>query len=161
MSESTIPDAEDTLARTLWGEARGCGAAGMRHVASVILNRAAHPRWWGHDVASVCLAPEQFSCWNVGDPNRAKLLAVTSADPWFSIAQGIAGAALSGGNPDETHGADSYYALSMETPPAWTKSAVHTYSDGWHSFWRVASTIPVANVDTAAQKGQTGTGESE
>ena len=26
MSESTIPNAADTLARTIWGEARGCGA---------------------------------------------------------------------------------------------------------------------------------------
>ena len=103
----------------------------------------------------------QFSCWNPGDVNRAKLLAVTSADPWFSIAEGIAGAALSGGIPDETNGADSYYALSMETPPEWVKGATHTYSsDGWHSFWRVEHTITVASTSTEGQKTVTGTGES-
>ena len=55
--------AADTLARTLWGEARNQGQCGMAAVAHVVLNRAAHPRWWGHDIISVCRAPEQFSCW--------------------------------------------------------------------------------------------------
>ena len=54
----------ETLARTIWAEARSGGAAAMTHVANVICNRAAFPRWWGRDIASVCLAPEQFSCWN-------------------------------------------------------------------------------------------------
>ena len=40
----------DTLARTLWGEARGEGRAGMQAVANVIRNRAARPGWWGRSV---------------------------------------------------------------------------------------------------------------
>jgi hypothetical protein len=130
------PDA-DIMARTLYGEARGCGAAGMRHVASVILNRAAHPRWWGNDPVSVCVAPEQFSCWNKNDPNLPKLKKITTADPIFSVAVGIAEAAIAGTLTDETGGADSYYAVSMPHPPAWAPRAVKTFTDGWHQFCRV------------------------
>lgn len=135
-------DPVDTLARTMWGEARNTGAPGMRHVASVVLNRAAHPAWWGHTVVGVCLQPWQFSCRNGDDPNRAKLLAVTTADPDFVIALHIAQQAINGKLLDETDGADSYYALSMHTPPAWAASAVHTMSDGWHSFFRTVSIAP-------------------
>lgn len=135
-------DPVDTLARTMWGEARSCGAPGMRHVASVILNRAAHPAWWGRSVVSVCLQPWQFSCRNGNDPNRAKLLAVTAADPDFVLALKIAQQAVNGELLDQTDGADSYYALSMHTPPAWAASAIHTMSDGWHSFFRTVSIAP-------------------
>ena len=44
----------DTLARTLWAEARGEGVAGMEAVAAVIMNRVNadlgnddKPDWWG------------------------------------------------------------------------------------------------------------------
>lgn len=132
----------DVVARTLWGEARGCGAAGMRHVASVILNRASHPTWWGSSPVSVCLQPFQFSCWNVGHPYRAKLLAVTEQDPSFVVALGIARTAIAGQLVDETGGSDSYYALSMTTPPNWAAKAVRTFSDGWHAFFRFSTTAP-------------------
>lgn len=125
------------MAQTLFGEARGCGAAGMRNVAAVIMNRVHHPRWWGNDVVSVCLAPEQFSCWNKNDPNLPKLKKVTAADPTFSVALGIAEAAIAGKLVDETNGADSYYAASMSRPPSWAARAVRTFADGWHLFFRV------------------------
>lgn len=137
-----MSDPVDILARTIWGEARGTGAAGMRHVASVVMNRVANASWWGSDVVSVCQHPYQFSCWNQGDPNREKLLAVTTEDPWFLMAKGIAAAAISGSLTDATNGADSYYALSLDTKPAWTRGATHTYSDGWHSFWRTVAKAP-------------------
>ena len=130
------------LARTLWGEARGCGAVGMRHVASVILNRVRHPRWWGHDIPSVCQAPYQFSCWLRSDPNRAKLLAVTDADPMFRVALTVGAVAIAGTLEDETDGADSYYAMSMPAPPSWAERATRTFSDGWHVFCRVELPMP-------------------
>jgi cell wall hydrolase len=136
------PQSVDTMARTLWGEARGCGAAGMRHVASVIQNRASHPSWWGNGVISVCLQPWQFSCRNPGDPNRDKLLAVTTRDPDFAVAMEIAQQAVAGQLPDETNGADSYYALSMSTPPAWAAKSVRTFADGWHAFYRTTLNAP-------------------
>jgi N-acetylmuramoyl-L-alanine amidase len=57
-----------TLARTLYGEARGEPTEGQIAVAWVILLSLEGA------VAQVCLAPWQFSCWNQGDPNRARLL---------------------------------------------------------------------------------------
>lgn len=140
-----LNDPVQVLAGTLWGEARSTGAPGMRHVASVVLNRVAHPGWWGSDVVSICLAPWQFSCWNENDPNRAKILAVTEADGWFAIAKSIATQAIAGQLSDETFGADSYFALTMPTKPRWAVSAQHTFSDGWHSFW-ITHATSVQNV---------------
>ena len=107
----------------------------MKNVASVILNRAANPSWWGASIVSVCTAPYQFSCRNMNDPNRAKMLAVTMADPEFAVATRIADLAVSGALPDATGGADSYYALSMHNPPSWAATARRTYADGWHAFF--------------------------
>jgi hypothetical protein len=125
----------DTMARTVWGEARGEGVAGMQAVASVILNRAAHPGWRGSDVASCCTHPYQFSCWLPGDPNRAKLLAVTADDPQFFQALAIATDALAGMLPDVTGGADSYYATG--TPePIWAVGLTPCAVIGRHQFYR-------------------------
>ena len=131
----SILETTDCLARTIWGEARSCGAAGMRHVACVVLNRASHPTWWGVSIESVCLQPYQFSCRNADDPNQAKLQAVTTKDPEFMVAMQIASAAVHGKLIDETGGADSYYAVSMQTPPAWATGAHRTFTDGWHNFY--------------------------
>lgn len=150
---TTDSETIDTMARTIWGEARGCGTDGMRHVAMVIVNRAAHPSWWGHDIESVCLAPWQFSCRNPGDSNRAKLLSVTSIDPEFATAVAIATQAVHGSLQDETGNADSYYATSMRTPPTWTATAERTFSDGWHIFYRTARTSrpsTIANISVHA-----------
>lgn len=63
---------EDTIAATLWLEARGEGCDGIRAVASVIGNRAKKS---GKTMAQECLRPKQFSCWNgvkVSVPKNAK-----------------------------------------------------------------------------------------
>jgi len=106
----------DVVARTLWGEARGEGAQGMYAVANVIANRVARPGWWGTDWRSVCLSPRQFSCWNLGDPNRVKLIGVTEADPEFRQALAIARSAVAGTLEDITGGATHYAARSIENP---------------------------------------------
>lgn len=129
-------DPHDILARTVWAEARGDGRRGMEAVACVILNRAAHPRWWGKDVLSVCRAPWQFSCWLPDDPNLPKLKSATGADPSFVTALAVADDALSGRLVDPTGGADSYFAIG--TPePEWAASAVHTCNIIGHAFYRV------------------------
>lgn len=129
-------DPADILARTLWGEARGEGTGGMYAVACVVLNRAARPGWWGNSIASVCQAPAQFSCWNASDPNRAKLLAVTAADPQFAAAQKIAAAATQGTLLDITEGADHYYAAAIPAP-AWAKGRTPTIQIGRHLFYAI------------------------
>jgi N-acetylmuramoyl-L-alanine amidase len=131
-----ITETIDTLARTIWGEARGEGPAGMAAVASVILNRAALPRWWGHDVVSCCRHPLQFSCWNADDPNRAKLLAVSGVDPSYDVADAIARLAIVGHLNDTTHGADSYYAQGSDMPP-WAKGQSPVAAIGRHLFFRL------------------------
>lgn len=112
--------AVDVLARTAWGENRGGGQAGMQSVINAIMNRVAHPGWWGNSALSVCLMREQFSCWLPSDPNRAQLLTVTTDDPQYLVALGLAKKALSAeGLDDLTEGADSYYAVSMPSAPSW------------------------------------------
>lgn len=53
----------DTLARTMYGEARGEGDRGIQAVGHVVMNRVSDDRW-PETVAKVCLQPLQFSCWN-------------------------------------------------------------------------------------------------
>lgn len=131
----TTPDAADTVARTIWGEARNQGPIGLHAVANVIMNRAAAGGWWGGDPATVCLFPFQFSCWNLHDPNRPRLLAVTDSDPQFRQALAFANRALAGTLADVTGGADSYYAAG--TPrPAWAATAKFTRRIGGHVFFR-------------------------
>lgn len=116
----------DTLARTLYGEARGEGEVGMTAVANVVMNRVQRAmdneiEWWGDNVVDVCLKPWQFSCWLKNDPNSAKLKAVTVSDPIFVKALAIAKDAVSGELDDITNGATSYYAKGSKEPD-WAKN---------------------------------------
>ena len=103
------PVALDTLARTIWGEARGEGALGMQAVAAVVMNRVRSGRF-GPDATIVCRARRQFSCWNDGDPNREKLLSAGDTDPRFRAALRIARRALAGLGDDPTQGSTHYDA---------------------------------------------------
>jgi spore germination cell wall hydrolase CwlJ-like protein len=112
----------DTLARTIWGEARGEGAKGMEAVASVIMNRLRIARragsyWWGNSIIQICQKPFQFSCWNKDDPNYRQLLAVDGRDLVFATALRIARRAMAGVLADPTHGATHYHAAGMT--PYW------------------------------------------
>lgn len=127
----------DILARTLWGEARGEGLAGMIAVGHVIQNRAKRPAWWGKDIISVCQKPWQFSCWNRDDPNYqflSGLKPIPSAE--FEKARQAASSVLEGKQIDPTGGATHYYAKSMKTPPRWTKGAKPTVTIGNHRFFK-------------------------
>ncbi|MBK8184864.1 MAG: cell wall hydrolase [Candidatus Competibacteraceae bacterium] len=72
----------DTMALTVWAEARGELRMGQRAVAWVIRNRYENPGWWSRNrndgiqddtIAAVCRDPWQFSCWNKSDP-QSKIL---------------------------------------------------------------------------------------
>lgn len=130
---SSTDQAVDILARTIWGEARGEGAAGMAAVAAVIMNRAKRPGWWGRDVRSVCQAKWQFSCWNANDPNRAKLLSVGPVDKAFAAALDIAELAVRGLPPDPTAGATHYHTRAVS--PAWAKGKTPCAMIGAHLFY--------------------------
>lgn len=121
-----------TLARTIWGEARGEGQEGREAVAAVVLNRARRRKM---SIASVCLARLQFSCWNPDDPNRNRLVAVDEADDVFSECLDIAVMAVMGVLDDPTDGADHYFNPDL-VRPSWAASMTKTASIGNHVFYR-------------------------
>lgn len=131
----SIPEPIDVMARTLWGEARSEGLAGMTAVANVIMNRVYKPRWWGKTVTGVCLKPYQFSCWLEGDPNLPKMKAVTKKDPLFAKACAVATSAINGELKDNTKGATSYYAKSMPQMPKWASGRIPCVEIGNHIFF--------------------------
>jgi spore germination cell wall hydrolase CwlJ-like protein len=145
--DRTAIDADlDVLARTLYGEARGEGTIGMQSVASVILNRMRHPRWWGGPSAqSVCLAVpghdcRQFSTWNEtpdNAPNLAAVRAATEMDPAFLDALAVARQALAGVLVDPTGGADHYVVTRLASEAAWAVGRTPTAVIGRHSFYRL------------------------
>lgn len=128
------PNAEiDTMARTLWGEARGEGSTGMQAVANVITNRVKRGGWYGATYQEVCLKPYQFSCWNDTDPNYNKLLNVNTSDSQFAQAVQIATKAYNGELDDITGGAVNYRAKNAS--PYWAKTMTKTARIGNHIFY--------------------------
>ncbi|MBQ0931168.1 cell wall hydrolase [Ideonella alba] len=130
---------DDTVARTLWGEARNQGTTGMEAVAHVIFNRQADRRWRGKGgLAAICLQPAQFSCWNAKDPNRRLCLTVDNSDPAFVLAQAavaqVRAARVADPSADPTHGATHYHAKGVL--PFWAPAGEHTVTIGQHLFYR-------------------------
>lgn len=130
----------DVLARTIWGEARGEGSAGMQAVANVVLNRVAVAKargkyWWGNSIIQVCQKPYQFSCWNKEDPNYRRLLSVDDADLHFVTAQRIARRAVYGALDDLSCGATHYHAAGVA--PEWAKNEKPVAVIGRHIFYKL------------------------
>nr|WP_240796909.1 cell wall hydrolase [Terasakiella sp. SH-1] len=125
-----------TMARTLYGEARGEGRHGMECVAQVILNRVNRGGWWGNDIASVCLKPWQFSCWNYNDPNRSKIEKLMPGDnDVFNLAYEIAGEAMAGTMPNHI-GYDVYHYKVRGLYANWAVGHVASYTAGGHEFYK-------------------------
>jgi N-acetylmuramoyl-L-alanine amidase len=131
-----------TLACTIWGEARGEDIAGKVAVASVIRNRIGR---YGKDYKSVCLRRNQFSCWqeNGGAANYAAVLTAArnfirggNLGPQMRecvwVADGVIGDALI----DNTNHADHYLTrdLFKTKPPAWAKGQQPSAVIGAHVF---------------------------
>jgi spore germination cell wall hydrolase CwlJ-like protein len=133
----------DTLARTIWGEARGEGMTGMWAVANVIMNRyrlvqssKGRAAQWGSTVAGICRKKYQFSCWLPSDPNYKKLISVTENDSLFRTALSIAKNALQYRLTDITGGATFYHTTGVA--PAWSKGIVPVRVIGSHKFYTAA-----------------------
>jgi len=136
----TLPGdpATELLARTLYGEARGESVRGKEAVAAVIVNRVQRSRdrggyWWGDDIAQVCQKPWQFSCWNEGDPNRAKIEKVTPKNRVFQTCIRIARRAVAGALVDPTGGATHYHGLAANPP--WARGRAPSAEIGGHLFY--------------------------
>lgn len=133
-----LPD-RVVLALLIWGESRGESVQGQIAVACVVRNRLKRTggRW-----RDICLAAEQFSCFNEGDPNagpiaRAAVNLMTSL-PTPELAQSlwIADGVMSGVVKDNTNGSLNYLtsALLKTKPPAWAKNKTVLAVIGQHSF---------------------------
>ncbi len=127
-----------TLARTLYGEARGETVRGKEAVASVVINRVRRARerggyWWGGTVGEVCFKPWQFSCWNENDPNLKKILSVKPSDRVFKTCLRIARRAVGGVLADPTGGATHYHAKGVFPP--WARGRVACFEAGHHQFY--------------------------
>lgn len=130
----------DTLAKTIWGEARGEGNRGLQAVANVIINRVniAQKRekyWWGNDIIQVCQKPYQFSCWNRSDKNYPHLIKLNETDKIFVQCLNIAYVAYNKKLPDITDGATHYHAKNIK--PYWAKHERPTKIIGHHHFYNL------------------------
>jgi N-acetylmuramoyl-L-alanine amidase len=127
-----LDDPRHCLALALYWEARTEGPDGMLAVASVVLNRVAHPEF----PSSVCAVvrqggeqpPCQFSWWCDGKSDRP-----TDPQAW-SLAQHLARAALAEPPPDRTRGALFFHSTSIATP--WLRKRTRTAQIGRHIFYR-------------------------
>lgn len=124
----------DALTCTMIGEAGGDHKDGSSveeriGVACAIRNRVREPRKYGDTFKAACLRRWQFSCWNVGDPNRPRLLAIAyrlvtdqpAMDPLVEESTYLAAGVVSGVLLDRVAGANHYMtrALWTSAPPAW------------------------------------------
>ena len=124
----------DIAARTLWGEARGDGKAGMLAVAWVIRNRAMRPGWWGRDLRSVCLKDRQFSCWNGRDPNRPKMTSLKADDPaYVRAARLMCDVMLADKEGDPTREATHYHARYVDA--FWAAGHEPCFETAGHLFY--------------------------
>lgn len=130
----------DTLARTIFGEARGEPHEGLEAVACVVLNRVKISQkkgryWWGNDIIGVCQKPYQFSCWNKSDPSYHRLINVTDSNIHFATALRIARRAVIGALPDNTNGATHYHADYVS--PYWAVGEKPIKKIGRHIFFKL------------------------
>ena len=130
-------DSLEVMALTVWGEARGEDDIGRCAVAWVIRNRAERPGydWWGNTISEVCLKPWQFSVWNAGDPNRAKMLDLAPNDPLLTHMRALCKRVLEGSIPDPTRGCSHY--CRRDSYPTWKIGRSPRFSHGNHEFFAI------------------------
>lgn len=132
----------DAIALTCYGEARGETTAGRLAVAWVLKNRLDAGRW-GHSYEAVATMPQQFSCWNEGDPNRVVLLKKLAdvqagpmpVDPILRECYWIADGLLAGSIMPQVRHATHYYATWLKTPPEWAQYGTIVTTIGHHTFF--------------------------
>jgi spore germination cell wall hydrolase CwlJ-like protein len=126
----------DTLARTVYGEARGelykFGVAALIAVANVVVNRV--KKNFAKSTHDVCVAPRQFSCWNKEDPNYSRIINATKGscvifDKCLETAENV----LSEKWPDLTDGCDHYHERSIK--PYWAAYRSPKRIFGSHYFY--------------------------
>jgi len=137
--ESRLDDRDEDL----WEEFEM--KAGVGHVA---YNRSKDPSWWGKDLRGVLLKQGQFSCFNLNDKNRVKLLSPLAYEPpsvWdacYVVAAGI----LDGIIPDPTLRSDHYFDDSLVKTnkiPRWAEEKNFVKQIGKFLFYRIYLPKPI------------------
>lgn len=132
----------ETLALTIYGEARGEKVDGQIAIGCVIRNRRiSHPE---KSYKDICLAPKQFSCWNENDPNRVILLKLADnihgTNFWLKQTMFIASGIIDNNLIDNTGGAKNYMTSDLffsDKKPAWAIKAMGLRTIGNHVFFTV------------------------
>lgn len=131
------------LGLLVYGEARGEPVEGQIAVACVVRNRLAVGKSW-HEVM---LANTQFSCFNLGDPNRDRLLEIAvhkGVDPTSSdkallqslwVARGIVDNYLLDNTDRANHYCEAH--LYETKPPTWATLKAETVRIGNHQFFKL------------------------
>jgi spore germination cell wall hydrolase CwlJ-like protein len=120
------------LALAIYWEAKNEDEEGMLAVASVVLNRVAHPQF----PATVCAVvkqggeapPCQFSWWCDGKSDRPQ-----EAHAWAAASR-IAARAVQEPPSDRTRGALFFHSSAIDTP--WVRKRQRTVRIGRHVFYR-------------------------
>lgn len=138
----------DTLAITLWGEARGEELEGRAAVGCVIRNRMKDDRW-PDTIKDVCLQPFQFSCWGkLGGPgNYAAVMAeaeklankLPATDVLLKESLWLADGLVRGIVRDRTAGSNHYCTrlLWEAAKPAWAKNVTPNCLIGRQAFFKL------------------------
>jgi N-acetylmuramoyl-L-alanine amidase len=129
---AVLDNQSQCLALALYWEAKSEGRDGMLAVASVVLNRVAHPEFPSTVCAVVKQGGErpscQFSWWCDGRSDTP-----TEAGPW-ALAQELAVELLNDPPEDPTGGALFFHSAGIEAP--WREERARTVQLGRHVFYR-------------------------
>ena len=140
----------DLAIRTAAGEAGGESPEGQAAVFHVMRNRASDGNY-GRDLASVIMAPKQFSVWNPGDPagNIARNFDPNSLQ--YQRLGAIYDGVMGGSIPDPTGGARNYYNPRAASP-SWGPQLAQSndVTIGNHRFVGTGTPIRVASLDPTA-----------
>lgn len=133
----------DLIARTIYGEARGEPEVGKMAIAWVIRNRVetdlhgdGKPDWWGEGVTEVIHKPYQFSCWNAGDPNSAKIANLSIREPRYMECLAAAARVMANQTADPTSGATHYHTVGLRPVPSWAVGKPAVATIGNHIFYK-------------------------
>ena len=131
-------DGKALLACCIWGEARGESLEGQVAVANVIRNRVLEQKWYGKSFKQVLLKPWQFSCFNIDDPNRHKMLEAwhdRENNPEMKQARWIAWAVIDNQIKDNIYGCNHYHSTSIK--PDWAKGKTPVRIIDNHVFYKL------------------------
>lgn len=151
---AAVARATETLALTLWAEARERPVRAIEALAALVVNRAraaaagdeaARLRFapsgpaaaaWAALLGRACRAPFLFTCWNPRHPRHAALGEAPEGDPALAVCRRVARRAALGNLPDPTGGATHWHDVGAL--PGWALGRVPAAEAGGLVFYRAS-----------------------